>query len=106
MRNSPLKGIIDYGKWKLDLNKPGGTKIYQQMKNIPTVSSSDISRVTDITKKASKITKIFKYFNPGPAAAFGILSAARELNIKGGRTTDVYKERETGWMEKGKSELS
>ena len=123
MRNSPLKGIIKkamstniksaakqlegFGRWKLDKGTKEGQDIMKQYKNVKTVSSSDIGRVTKNISKLKKLKNIKNIFSiANPLGAVGILDVARKLNIKGGRTTDVYQKRKRNYMDSGKSQLN
>ena len=58
------------------------------------------------TLKSPKITKLKKLFSvANPLGALSVLSTARKLNIKGGRTTDVYQKRKKGYLKSGKKSL-
>ena len=80
-----------------------GKDLLKQHKDIKTVRSSDAGRVG---KKISKFSRFKNIFRVGPAAAMGILGAARKLNIKGGRGSDVYQKRKRNYMDLGKSQLN
>ena len=102
MKGSPMKRNFGI---QFDITTKAGRDLLKQHEKIKTVRSTDVGRVAKNVNKLKNISKLFRGII-GPAAAMGILDAARKLNIKGGRTTDVYKERKRGYMDLGKSQLN
>ena len=115
MKGSPMKRNFGI---QFDITTKEGKDLLKQHKDIKTVRSSDVGRVTKNIKKTehivpkniSKLKKLKNLKNimsiTNPLGAISILGAVRKLNIKGGRGSDVYQKRKRNYMDLGKSQLN